>query len=270
MPVFFATELEAIATFWRIYRKDGVALGFTSHDRDLYFSGINHRAAPGMVPSAIRRTKELSPDSAEVEGALSHDAISADELADGLYDEARVEIGAVDWESLQYEMLYVGDLGRIVEDRGSFSAELYSAKTLLEREAVPRTSPTCRARFCGKECGLSPALFTSRATASNIDPSGNLVQISSLPLADFHDGVLRFTEGPQTGLEFGIIQADASGLLLDRPLSANMPLQAGVELIEGCDHTLATCRTRFNNAVNFRAEPYLPGNDLLARYPRPQ
>jgi hypothetical protein len=41
------------------------------------------------------------------------------------------------------------------------------------------------------------------------------------------------------------------------------------ELIEGCDHTITTCATRFGNAVNFRGEPFLPGNDLLARYGRP-
>ena len=38
-------------------------------------------------------------------------------------------------------------------------------------------------------------------------------------------------------------------------------------LREGCDHTLATCAARFGNAVNFQGEPFLPGNDLLARYP---
>ena len=42
---------------------------------------------------------------------------------------------------------------------------------------------------------------------------------------------------------------------------------ARVELIEGCDKSLATCAARFANALNFRGEPYLPGMDLLTRYP---
>jgi hypothetical protein len=46
---------------------------------------------------------------------------------------------------------------------------------------------------------------------------------------------------------------------LDSPLAA--------ELREGCDHTIETCTSRFGNAANFRGEPFLPGNDLLARYP---
>ena len=42
---------------------------------------------------------------------------------------------------------------------------------------------------------------------------------------------------------------------------------ARVELLEGCDKSLATCAGRFGNALNFRGEPYLPGIDLLTRYP---
>ena len=41
-------------------------------------------------------------------------------------------------------------------------------------------------------------------------------------------------------------------------------------LNEGCDHLLATCASRFGNAANFQGEPFLPGNDLLAQYPKPQ
>ena len=45
MRVFFDRELDNVATFWRIYRRDGILLAFTSHDRNLAFNGIIHRAA---------------------------------------------------------------------------------------------------------------------------------------------------------------------------------------------------------------------------------
>ena len=147
--VFFQQELEAGATFWRVRRRDGIMLGLTSHDRDLWFDGVLHRAAPGMVPSAIRRTADLSPDSAEVEGALTHDSIPAADLAGGRFDGAAVEIGVVDWSNLDRAVLYRGEIGAVSEQAGSFSAELRSAKADLEADLVPRTSPTCRAQFCG-------------------------------------------------------------------------------------------------------------------------
>jgi hypothetical protein len=36
----------------------------------------------------------------------------------------------------------------------------------------------------------------------------------------------------------------------------------------GCDRQLRTCRGRFDNVVNFRGFPHIPGNDFVMRYPR--
>jgi hypothetical protein len=36
----------------------------------------------------------------------------------------------------------------------------------------------------------------------------------------------------------------------------------------GCDRQLRTCRNRFDNVVNFRGFPHIPGNDFVMRYPR--
>ena len=35
----------------------------------------------------------------------------------------------------------------------------------------------------------------------------------------------------------------------------------------GCDKRLDTCIDRFANVLNFRGEPYIPGQDLLMSYP---
>lgn len=264
--VFFDRELDTAATFWRVFRRDGITLGFTSHDRDLVFGGVRHRAAPGMVPSAVRLTSDISEENAGVEGALSHDAISETDLAAGLFDEAAIEVGIVDWENHENSILYSGTLGRITDDRSGFSGELRSAKSLLDQDLVPRTSPTCRAAFCGRGCGLSANRFTDRVSVENIDIDLNRVQISGIQMANYLDGQIRFLDGPQTGIAFAIVGTDANWLALDRPLSDGLNAGTPAELVQGCDHTLATCANRFDNALNFRGEPFLPGNDLLARY----
>lgn len=270
MPrVFFDRELDTVATFWRIYRRDGAALAFTSHDRDLTFGGLRHLAAPGMIPAAIRMTAELANDSAEVQGALNHDSIRESELAAGLFDDAAIEIGAVDWASLDHHTLYTGQIGRIEDDQVQFSAELRSNKSLLEQDLVPRTSPTCRAEFCGRGCGLSAVRFTTRQVLAAIDLEGNRVRFAGIEGDDHVDGRLRFMAGPQTGVAFGVIDADSEWLVLDRPLVEGTLPGTRAELREGCDHTIATCSGRFANGANFRGEPFLPGNDLLARYGQP-
>ena len=35
----------------------------------------------------------------------------------------------------------------------------------------------------------------------------------------------------------------------------------------GCDKRFATCHDRFDNVVNFRGFPHIPGNDFVVRYP---
>lgn len=268
---WFSGDLETVATFWRVLRRDGVTLGFTTHDRDVWFDGVLHRASPGMVPSAIRRCADLDPDSVEARGAITHDAIGAADLAAGRFDGAAVRIGVVDWDSGEREVLYAGTIGEIAAEHGGFSAELVSRKAMLQRDPVPRTSPTCRAAFCGPGCNLDPQRFTREVVLAAVDADANSAAFAEAPdPADHAGGSLRWLDGPQAGIAMGVMADDGAGaLVLDTPLDPATPAGARALLREGCDHTLDTCASRFGNVVNFRGEPFLPGNDLLTRYPAP-
>lgn len=266
---WFAGELEAVATFWRIARRDGVTLGFTSHDRDLWFDGVLHLAAPGMVPSAIRRSNAVEPDSAEMQGALNHGSIRGEDLASGRFDGAAVSVGVVDWQTREQMVLFSGSIGAVGRQGDSFTAELLSAKVELDRELVPRTAPTCRAEFCGPGCTLSPARFTHELHVAEADEERGAVRFAAIDAETLVYGTLRWVDGPHVGLDFRITGREGSWLLLDRPFAADRTAGSRALVIEGCDHTLATCAMRFGNAVNFQGEPFLPGNDLLTRYGSP-
>jgi len=266
--VWFSEELETVATFWRVYRRDGITLGLTTHDGDLWFDGVLHRAAPGMMPSAIRRSADFEPDSAEVEGALAHGSITAADLAAGRFDGARVVIGLIDWKNMDSFVLYRGAIGTVSEEGGKFSATLVSRKAELQRDPVPRTSPTCRAAFCGQGCNLSAARFTHAANVTAVDADTNTVMVDgTFDLGLLAGGELCWLDGPLAGTRSPISGAGAGDLTLSAPLEMAPSGLQRVVLREGCDRTVTTCAERFGNAVNFRGEPYLPGNDLIARYP---
>lgn len=268
--VWFSGELETVATWWRVLRRDGVTLGFATHDRDLWFDGVLHRAAPGIVPSAIRRSANFEPDSAEVEGVLSHDSITGDDLAAGRFDEARVLIGLVDWESSDTQVLYRGTIGTVTEEAGKFTADLQSRKAELLRDPIPRTSPNCRAPFCGQGCGLSPARYTHEAALIGTDASANCVTVASTAYGPhLAGGTVRWLDGPHAGSVMNIVSAEGPVLMLDELIDDAVAPGMRALLREGCDRTLQTCATRFGNAINFQGEPFLPGNDLVARYPSP-
>jgi hypothetical protein len=68
----------------------------------------------------VRRTADLGPDSVDVHGALTHDAISAADLAAGKFDGALVELGIVDWETGDSASLYRGEIGALSEEAAGF------------------------------------------------------------------------------------------------------------------------------------------------------
>jgi uncharacterized phage protein (TIGR02218 family) len=179
-------------------------------------------------------------------------------------------VGVVDWETLERSILYRGTIGEIAEEGAGFTAELVSRKAELQRDFVPRTSPTCRAEFCGPGCTLSAARFDHAARIVSHAFAQNAVTLDlALPPEDLVGGSLRWLDGPFAGMHMGIAGVQAEGLVLDRPLDRIMPPGLRVRVREGCDHTLATCAARFGNAANFQGEPFVPGNDQITRYGSP-
>ena len=205
-----------------------------------------------------------------MDGALSHDLISAADLEAGRYDEAQIVIGAQDWESGEHAVLYRGSIGGTTREGGGFTAQLKSRTADFAVDPIPRTSPTCRARFCDRGCGLSAARFTHRATVAAVDHEANSVALAEAPTAPFAHGELRWLGGPQIGQRTGLLPRLDGHLLLEQPLPESAQEGDRVELREGCDHRIETCAQRFANAANFQGEPHLPGNDLLAQYPVPR
>jgi len=63
----------------------------------------------------------------------------------------------------------------VMEQDGTFSAELVSRKAELLRDPVPRTSPACRAEFCGPGCNLPAARFSHEASLVAVDTETNSV-----------------------------------------------------------------------------------------------
>lgn len=54
-------------------------------------------------------------------------------------------------------------------------------------------------------------------------------------------------------------------LVLDLAIQGAKP--GSFEATVGCDRSFATCRDRFDNAVNFGGFPHMPGTDFAISYP---
>lgn len=262
-------EATTIALCWRIERRDGVAIGLTAHDRDLTVDGLLYRAAPGMVPSAIRREAGLAADTMEVSGALGDGAIRARDLAEGRWDGARVTLFAIDWSGRAAAArvpLGGGTIGAVEWAEGRFGAELAGPGAALERSVVEETSPTCRARLGDRRCRV--AMAGRRRLVRVVSAAGAVLTLDAVePVAGaYGGGGLRWLDGDNGGLAQAIAASAGAQVTLAEPPAHPAGPGMLVELTEGCDRTLATCAARFGNAANFRGEPHLPGMDLVTRW----
>lgn len=267
MAAFLKGELTTIALCWRIERRDGVTIGLTDHDRNLSVDGLLHRAAPGMTPSAIKRSDGLDADTMDVTGALTSAAIGATDLLAGRWDGARVALFAVDWADPSARVaLGEGVIGAVETRDDAFTAELRGASAALDRPAVEETSPECRAELGDPRCRVAMAGRRRFATVVRIDGAILTLDREEPGTNLYGLGLLRWLGGANIGIESAIARSAAGTVVLRRP--PPLPVAAGtlVELVEGCDKSIATCASRFANAVNFQGEPYLPGIDLLTRY----
>ncbi len=267
MPAWLTPELTTLAFCWRLDRRDGIVLGFTSHDEDVAIGGLTYRAAPGMVPSAIERGSSLEADTVDLSGVLSSDAITAADLVAGRWDGALLRLFAIDWTAPDSYLvpLVRGTLGSVQTAGDQFEVELQGPAAALNAPVIEAISPDCRAELGDARCRVDLAGRSLLVSVSSADEAEVTIS-TALVAGDFAYGSLRWLDGANAGLSATILSNSAAGLTLSEPPPLSAAAGDRAEIIQGCDRRFATCISRFANALNFRGEPHLPGNDLLTRY----
>ncbi|WP_343525766.1 DUF2163 domain-containing protein [Sphingomonas sp.] len=254
---------------WRIDRRDGVTIGLTGHDHDLWIDGLRYRAAPGLTPSAIVRGDGLDPDLMEASGALTSAAIGERDLLGGRWDGASVAAIAVDWTGVEPAVpLGQGEIGTMQLGEGGFTAELRGIGALLDQPVAEETSPDCRAALGDRRCRVAMAGRRRLVRVTGWDGDATLTLDAVEPVANaYGQGRLIWFGGANAGLEAMVARSEENRIRLSAAPAFAVEGRPLVELVEGCDKRLDTCLSRFGNVVNFRGEPFLPGIDLLTRYP---
>lgn len=264
---------------WKITRQDGEVLGFTDHDRDLVYSSVTYLAATGFVPSAVQGQNDLSPTNLEVTGVLDSSAITADDVRAGVYDFAEVRVMAADWSNpaTPPQTISRGRVGNISLKSLGFVAELQGLKGLFDKfQFIRFYDIPCDADFADlhgeNRCKLDPANFTETGSVTAI--TDNLTFIATVtgarPAGGFDGGMITWTGGDNAGrkAEVKSFANGGSGELILWPPSPD-PISAGdtFSILIGCDKTLATCRDRYNNVLNHRGFPFVPGLDAALQSP---
>lgn len=260
---------------WLITRTDGVRQGFTDHDEDVVLGDVTCLAGSGLTGSEVTQKYGLAVGGSELSGALADDTLNEDDLAAGRYDAADVELWLVDWsEPALHVLLAKGTLGEVQREGPAFTAEMRGLADRLAQGSGRLYTTTCSADLGDARCAIDlgdPAYLGSGAVVALSGVSAFIASgLDGFDSGWFGAGKLTFSNGGNAGLSIEVKKhlKDAT-VTLDLWQAMPQPIAPGdaFTVTAGCDKRFQTCHDRFNNAVNFRGFPQIPGNDFVISYP---
>lgn len=279
IPTALQDKLDAGVTTlcrcWLIMRNDGLTQGFTDHDEDVALGAVICRAGTGLSGSEAAQTFGLAIDGSELSGALADDSLNEDDLAAGRYDAAAVELWLVDWSEPSLSVLLAkGTLGEVKREGNAFTAEVRGLTDRLAQDTGRLYTTTCSADLGDSRCkiDLTNAAYRGSGAVAVVSATSTFTASGLDGFDDgwFTAGKLTFTSGANAGLAVEV-KNHGKGVAVTFDLWQAMPqpIAAGdaFTVTAGCDKRFQTCHDKFNNVVNFRGFPHIPGNDFVISYP---
>lgn len=261
---------------WQVTRQDGKSYGFTDHDLDLEFDGTVFKANSGLTAGALQKLTGFAVDNTEVVGSLSDAAISETDLMAGRFDGAKVVTWLLNWKAVEQRTIrFRGTFGEIQVANGAFRVELRGLTDALNQSRGRVFHAGCAAVLGDKECrfDLSRPEFMIETVVKTLGNRGEYFLPSHVEFPDrwFEWGRARIMSGRAEGL-LAVVRTDQSSvdfrrieLMIDFELAPDIGDE--IRLEAGCDKMAATCRTKFDNFLNFRGFPHIPSTDWMASYP---
>jgi uncharacterized phage protein (TIGR02218 family) len=263
----FAEEVTTLATCWRITRADGIELGFTDHDCPLKIDDLEYDSVAGFTPTAIESKSNMSVDNMDIEGLTFPSKIVQADLLSGIYDYAEIEVFLSNYEDLSQGKLIVkrGRLGEVTLNKQMFRAEIRGLTQHLSQTIGSVYSPNCRAILGDSKCKVNLEAFTITTEVSDV--ASNQIFSAEVLLSKeagyFVGGEVKWLSGNNIGARMEVKEFANSKVTLALPMGSSIAIGDIFTIIAGCDKLKETCIVKFNNIINFRGEPDVPGIDKL-------
>lgn len=212
----------------------------------------------------ITQTNEITKNALTIE--MSRDAAIAATFIGGVPEQItsvtiyRLHAGDVDEE---YRVVFKGRVSDAsISSGAAISLECESIFTSMRRPGLrARYQKTCRHMLYGRGCRLNDYDFAVVGTVISADRYTVEIEANSIiddgyytgGIIETYDGFMRF-----------ITKHSGSTLTIIRPFPAleesvnSSAAPIDVLLYPGCDRTMTTCLTKFNNLDNFGGQPWIP------------
>ena len=257
----------------RIVPLTGSPIYLTRHPRALTMSGHIYLSGSGYDFTGYSAAANLSPAMIDLEGVAGLAGICYDEVASGLFDNARAYLFATTWNAPveDEEPIVASILGKTTLMDGRYKIEEMSLVDALNQSVGKTYTPQCPKTFGSQTyAGCKKALgpLTVTGTLSAVTSTSIVRDSARVEAADyFAVGTLQFTSGANAGLKPLEIKSYAANGTVEvfEPFHYLPAIGDAYTLIPGCRKRLADCRDKWNNVVNFGGFSFVPTSSQYAQ-----
>jgi uncharacterized phage protein (TIGR02218 family) len=265
----YALGTTTLTTCWRATLTNGTVVAATALDRDLVIGGVTYLSASGYSAKDVSSSLELNPDSLEIEGFLASPAITDADIHSGIWDYAAIEIFEVNYNDLTMgkNILRAGTLGEVKGGRSRFTAELRGLMQAFTKTIVGLTTKECTADLGDDRCKVNLASYTVTGTVEGV--TNNRIIADSFRHEEagwFTAAKLTFTSGANEGLSMEVKTFVEGLITLQQAMPFDIAEGDEYSVHVGCQKRFTEdCGTKFNNKINFRGFPNVPGASIYKR-----
>ncbi|WP_342270600.1 DUF2163 domain-containing protein [Rickettsia endosymbiont of Orchestes rusci] len=263
-------EVTTLATCWKLTRKDNKVFTFTDHDQALFIDDIKYDSIAGFTPTNVESNSNMAVDNLDLAGQFHDNKITEIDLLAGKYDFAEVEIFLVNYLLPESGKIIQkrGVLGEVTLNKNLFHAEVRGLTQFLSQTMCETYLPHCRTNLGDQRCkfNLDQENFTVQAVVTEVIDQQTFIA-SSLTQANnwFTYGYISWQTGKNIGLQMEVKNFINTRITLVLPMPFVINIGDEFTIVAGCDKSSKTCIEKFNNIINFRGEPDLPGMDRLTK-----
>lgn len=275
---------------------DSPIIRLAGYPVDLVMSnGETYQTESGYEFSGYGTSSTFASSSVDLSGILQMGAVSQEDLASGVYDNARVYLFATSWKNPIEDEEACGLVfwGKVAFDEGSdsYKTQLMGAIDVLSQSTGRTYAPTCsnvlfdetldghvlpwsQSKCTGPRAAQDgPLLATYKVTGTltSVTDQYQFTDSARGEAADwFAYGSIRFTTGPNAGLKPIQIKAFTAGgvILLHEAMFYLPEVGDSYEMIPGCRKDAATCKNKYANKINFGGQDHVPAPSVYSQVGR--
>ena len=266
LEAHYASGSTTLATCWRATLTNGTIVAATTHREDLEIDGVTYLSLAGYTPSDISNSSDLSVDNLDVEGILASPAITTADIHSGVWDYAAVEIFEVNAKDLTMgkNILRTGTLGQVTGKLTKFVAELRGLTQKYSRKIVKLTTKTCTADLGDAKCKIHIADFVVAGRVNTVTLNRTFTDPTLVAVDNWYTGgLVTFTSGFNTGLSMEVKNFAGTSFTLQEQMPFSIAIGDTFTVYPGCMKEYERdCIAKWNNGINFRGFPHLPGNSI--------